>query len=129
MSGRFIDNEAFVELSRILNEAMEEHQKQEEDVWESLDVDMQLDVFCAIIRKLKKAELEDGRSYRGVLYDEFGFDLDSYVRAQSAGFLEIHNSITSKSDIYNILESFAESCNISVTKDQILNHLKKMGYM
>lgn len=61
--------------------------------WDSLTKDQQLLVFCKVVRKLVKAELEENRSYRGVLYSEFEFDLDAYVVAQISGFLDLHNCI------------------------------------
>jgi len=61
--------------------------------WNSLSKDQQLLAFCEVISRLTKAELVEHRSYRGVLYDTFGFDLDSYVCAQVSGFLDLHNAI------------------------------------
>lgn len=69
------------------------NEKESEKFWNSLNKDEQLLVFCAVIRRLHKGEIEENRSYRGVLYDIFGFDLDAYSMAQCAGFLDIHNSI------------------------------------
>lgn len=58
-----------------------------------LTKEQQLLVFCEVVHKLVNSELIERRSYRGVLYEEFGFDTDSYAKAQISGFLELHNSI------------------------------------
>lgn len=79
-------NKAFEDLFSFL-------EKEEEEFWNSLTKEQQLLVFCAVTRRLAKGELVDQRSYRGILYDTFDFDFDSYVRAQNAGFLELHNAI------------------------------------
>lgn len=119
-----IDHDLLDDLRVVFNQMDEENEKRENDVWESLDQDTQLDIFCAIMRKLKQGEIDEGRSYRGILYDTFDFDMDSYVRAQMAGFLEIHNAITPKSDIYHILETFIAKHNLSVTKEQLIEFVK-----
>jgi hypothetical protein len=64
---------------------------QQEQYWNSLTKQQQLDVFCAVVRRIHKGEVQLQGSYRYVLYDVFGFDMDSYVAAQYAGFLDIHN--------------------------------------
>jgi len=61
--------------------------------WNTLTKDEQLLAFCEVVSRLTKAELTEHRSYRGVLYDTFGFDESSYVCAQISGFLELHNAI------------------------------------
>lgn len=61
--------------------------------WNSLTTEQQLLAFCEVVSRLTQAELVEQKSYRGVLYDTFGFGLDSYVTAQVSGFLDLHNAI------------------------------------
>ena len=70
----------------------------QDQLWDSLTPDQQLLLFCKVVRKLVQSELVDQRSYRGVLYDEFGFGMESYVQAQISGFLELHNAIDPSKD-------------------------------
>lgn len=74
-------------------EAMSILATEEDQFWNSLTNDQQLLAFCSVVRRLYQAEVVEKRSYRGVLYNAFGFGLDAYVRAQNAKFLELHNSI------------------------------------
>lgn len=62
-------------------------------IFNSLTSEQQLAVFCEIVHRLTQAELVDRRSYRGILYEVFGFGPESYTLAQFSGFLELHNSI------------------------------------
>lgn len=117
--------EELEKIQAVFSEFEVENEKREEEVWDSLDYETQLDVFCAVIRKLHKGEIEDNQSYRGVLYDVFGFDLDSYVRAQCAGFLELHNAIMTRDDIDFILRDFTKKNNLTVTDEQIKNYVKR----
>ena len=64
--------------------------------WNSLTTEQQLLAFCEVVSRLTQAELVEQKSYRGVLYDTFGFGLDSYVTAQVSGFLDLHNAIERK---------------------------------
>ena len=75
----------------------EEHQfqeafsKEKTQFWNSLTKEQQLLAFCFVMDKLYEGEVVDKRSYRGVLYETFGFDHDSYIKALVSHFLEIHN--------------------------------------
>ncbi len=82
-------------LSGLFKEAMDIHDAERDAFWNGLTPHQRLLAFCNVVKGLKKAELVDGLSYRGVLYEEFGFGLDAYVLAQHNGFLEIHNAIVS----------------------------------
>ena len=96
------------ELSRIYNETMADITKMQEEFWSSLTNEQQLDAFCCVVRRLHQAELVEQRSYRGTLYDIFGFGPESYAQAQNAGFLELHNSIYSHNYEKKLLIKFAE---------------------
>jgi hypothetical protein len=62
-------------------------------VYQTHSKEQQLNAFCAVVRRIYKGELEDKGTYRYVLYNIFGFGPESYVPAQMAGFLGLHNSI------------------------------------
>jgi hypothetical protein len=68
-------------------------EKSNMEFWNSMSKEDQLKAFCAVVSKIAKAELDDRRSYRGVLYDEFQFGPESYIPAQISGYLDLHNSI------------------------------------
>ena len=85
--------ETLDELRPAFQEAMAQEEKQSEEFWNSLTKDQQIQVFCAVMRRVYKGEIEENRSYRGMLYDVFGFGPESYAVAQMSGFLTIHNCI------------------------------------
>lgn len=91
-------NNAFEQLERDL--------KHEQDVfWNSLSKEDQLKAFCSVARRLVQAELVDKGSYRYTLYHVFGFGLESYLQAQLAGFLELHNSIYARDHDARLLQA------------------------
>lgn len=83
----------FEEDYKMFDKLFDELKREEEEFWATLSPEQQLLVFCAVVRRLNKGELQEQRSYRGILYDVFGFGPESYARAQHAGFLALHNSI------------------------------------
>jgi F0F1-type ATP synthase delta subunit len=85
--------EVLEEFSEVFRVAMQSFEKEEEEFWNSLSKEDQLKAFCAVVRRIHKAELIENRSYRGVLYDTFGFGLEAYAQAHCAGFIDIHNKL------------------------------------
>lgn len=91
--------ETLDELRPAFQEAMAQEEKESEEFWNSLTKEQQLQAFCAVIRRLYKGEIEENRTYRGMLYDVFGFGPESYTAAQMSGFLTIHNCIWTSEEI------------------------------
>jgi hypothetical protein len=68
-------------------------EKEQDDFWNSLTKEQQLLCFCAVVRRIYDGEYKEKKTYRGMLYDKFGFGPESYLCAQLAGFLSIHNEL------------------------------------
>jgi hypothetical protein len=83
--------ESLQDISEVFNQAMKELEQEQEAYWDSLTEDQRLSVFCAVVRRIHKALFVEKTSYRGTLYDVFGFGMESYVQAQVAGYIDIHN--------------------------------------
>jgi hypothetical protein len=114
--------EALVKMasfSQAFNDAMEGIKNEEEDYWKSLTVDQQMAAFNCVIRRLYDGEINEQRSYRGVLYDVFGFGPESYARAQMAGFLAIHNAIHTIDEESEQLTAFAKYLGVPVSEQQV----------
>lgn len=77
----------------------------QEALWNTMTKADQLRVFCCIMRRLVQAELVDRGTYRYVLYQVFGFGQESYMHAQLAGFLELHNSIYARDHDARLLQA------------------------
>jgi hypothetical protein len=98
---------------------MDEMEQEQESYWSGLTPHQQLLVFCAVVRRICKGELEDGRSYRGVLYSTFGWGPEAYMPAQLAGYLELHNAIMQDNHERQLLEAFCKQQGIQDAKDKI----------
>jgi len=81
------------EFQQEFDKAIQLMEQEQEQYWNSLTKEQQLMAFCAVVRRVFKGEVEDEGTYRYVLYDVFGFGPESYLPAQVAGYLTIHNLI------------------------------------
>lgn len=61
--------------------------------WENLPTEQQQWAFFNVCRLIYKGDVEERRSYRGVLYDIFGWGPEAYVLGMEANYMEIHNLI------------------------------------
>jgi hypothetical protein len=76
--------------------------------WLAMPEDDRLDAFCAVVDLLHKGEIEQGTSYRGLLYDVCGFGPESYMLAQEMGLIELHNSIYRRRDLEDLVSRAME---------------------
>ena len=109
------------DFSKVIEEGIKQYEESYQKLWDSFDSDDKLKLFCAVISKLYKGELEDKGSYRYILYNVFGFGPEAYGTAQAAGFLGLHNAIMNEDDyavISNKIAKFSEENNISKEKSE-----------
>lgn len=89
-------------------QAQEEHQRRIEEKWNALSKEDQLDYFCAVVKRIHQGEVEEQRSYRGMLYGIFGFGPESYAVAQMSGYLDLHNLIYAPDYERRLLAKYGE---------------------
>lgn len=107
------------EISAKFISAMQEIENDQEKYWNSLSKDDQLKAFCAVVRRIHKGDVELKGSYRYVLYQIFGFGPESYIQAQDAGYLTIHNSIFDADHDDKLLTEFCKKYNIDDMENKI----------
>lgn len=91
------ETEKMDKLKEVLSELFESAQKIREDmeaeqdkVAAEMDYDTKLKIVAWTFRKICEHALEGG-SYRYLIYDRLGFNLDAYVVLYEAGGMEISN--------------------------------------
>lgn len=107
------------DASNAFQEVMKMLLDEQEEFWAGLSKEDQLKVFCCVVRRLAKGELEDKRSYRGILYNTFGFGPEAYAQAQEAGFLSLHNAIFDVEEFHTQLTKFCRMYNIDNAEDKV----------
>lgn len=98
------------EFGQQYQKAMETVKQEQETYWNSLSNEQQLDLFCCVVRRLVDGELKDRGSYRYVLYNVFGFGMESYGLALDAGYMSLHNSIIPDDEEKEMLDKETEAC-------------------
>lgn len=112
----------------IFKKAIEENKQRYNDKWNSLSKDDQLDYFCAVIERIHEGDVVQKRSYRGVLYDVFGWGPEAYMAAQCAGYLDVHNMIYDANDLQEILKKFAVQYCGQENNEELQNKLNDFWY-
>jgi hypothetical protein len=59
--------------------------------WGELDSETQQWAFYNVCRLIYKGDVVDRNSYRGVLYDTFGWGPEAYAIGMEARYMELHN--------------------------------------
>lgn len=116
------------ETGNAVAKAMDEYQQMANSYYSGLEPEEQLWAFCSIVEKLCKGELDEGRSYRGVLYDVFGWGPEAYAAAQCAGFLGLHNSIYRFEDLETVFKNTLKELELEVDDEKLTEALAKNFY-
>lgn len=107
------------EISLEFNQALKELEDAQEMYWNSLSKEQQLMAFCAVARRIFEGEIKHKGTYRYVLYNVFGFGPESYVQAQDAGYLAIHNAIVDENYDSRLLTAFCKKFNIEDAEHKV----------
>lgn len=123
---KFGDDE-WQEMTAQFERSFKDLETQQEEYWAGLTKDQQLDLFCCVVRRLVKGEIDDNRSYRGILYDTFGWGPEAYAVAQMAGYINLHNAIFKKERIHEILVDVLKDVEIDIDPEVLNQALGKHG--
>jgi hypothetical protein len=106
----------------------DQYQQMANTYYSGLEPEEQLWAFCSIVEKLSRGELDERRSYRGILYDTFGWGPEAYAAAQTAGFLGLHNSIYNFENLETVLKNTLKELEITVDPTKLTEALAKNFY-
>jgi hypothetical protein len=87
----WFESEEFKTIQERFKEHQEKDKQEAETFWNNLSYEDQLRAFYYVCSKIYEGDVEKSGSYRFVLYDIFGFDLDSYVLGMDCQYIIIHN--------------------------------------
>ena len=91
-------SEALVSLNVLQDESVKCFNDEAEKFWDGMSVDDRLKAFYNVCKKIHEAEFKSKGSYRFVLYNVFGFDLDAYTIGIECGYMNIHNALVEATD-------------------------------
>ena len=85
--------EGLQELREAQEKCREDYEIMNDAWWNGLSEEEREWAFYSVCKRIHKAELQQRSTYRGALYDVFGFDMNMYGRGMDCGFMAIHNAI------------------------------------
>lgn len=88
-----LDSPEMEEFRKAWKEQQEQYKLEATELWNTLSYDDSLKLFYYVVSKIYQGDVLERGSYRYVLYDVFGFDMDSYTIGMDAKYLELHNII------------------------------------
>jgi hypothetical protein len=91
--------DALNNFAEVMQEQARLYEKECDDYWSNLSYEEQLKAFYSVVKRIHRAEIVENTSYRGALYDVFGFDLDSYGVGMECGYLDLHNAIYTDAEL------------------------------
>ena len=110
---KMLTDENREEIRLAFEQARISNQNSADLFWDSLTYDQKCDAFHAVVSKIFEGEIKEKRSYRGMLYDVFGFGPDMYVRGMDCGFMALHNSIMDDEQFNEANKWMCEDGNLS----------------
>ena len=91
--------EGLSDFSQEFENARKIYEHDNDTWWNGLTEQEREDAFYAVVKRIRKAELQDRGTYRYALYDVFGFDPGMYMRGMDCGYMDIHNAIFDGEDL------------------------------
>ena len=107
---------ALYELYELFDDVEKKYEADCDMFWKNLSEEDKLKAFFSVCKRIYKGDVEDRRSYRGVLYDVFGFGSESYTIGMQCGYDDIHRLIQEGIHSKEIMKDRANSIREDYTK-------------
>lgn len=86
-------HEVLSEMADVQEKATKQYDQDADKFWNGMSKEDQLLAFYSVIKRMHQAEVVDQRSYRGALYDVYGFGPNAYGVGMECGYMTLHNMI------------------------------------
>jgi hypothetical protein len=113
------------ELLKIEEEVQEQYTKKAKEYYDSLGMDNQLLLFFYITNLIFENYFKDNGSYRGLLYDKFGFGPEAYSLGMDSGMFALHNSIYTPDELEENFNNLVAHLKLDLSKKE-LESLKRI---
>jgi hypothetical protein len=113
------------ELLKIEEEVQEQYTKKAKEYYDSLGMDNQLLLFFYITNIIFENYFKDNGSYRGLLYDKFGFGPEAYSLGVDSGMFALHNAIFTPDELEENFNNLVVHLKLDLSKKE-LESLKRI---
>jgi len=115
----YLKSDEYLDFLKMELKAINEYKQRAKEYFESLETDNQLMLFFHITNCIFENYFEDGGSYRGLLYDKFGFGPDSYSIGMDSGMFSVHNAISTPKENEERFQKLMKFLNLDLTQEQM----------
>ena len=126
----YSNSDEYKEYLKIEEEALEQYKQKGKEYFESLEIDNQLLLFFYITNVIFENYFKDNSSYRGLLYNKFGFGPEAYSLGMDSGMFALHNAISTPDESeerFNILVKFLK-LDLSIKELNSLRNIFLYGF-
>jgi len=117
----YSNSDEFNELLKIEQQVKEQYSLKAKEYFDSLETDNQLMMFFYITNLIFKNYFEDRGSYRGLLYDKFGFGPEAYSLGLDSGMFAVHNSISTPNEEEERFNALVKFLKLELSKEDLMS--------
>ena len=121
----YLNSEEYKEYLKAEEESQELYAHKSQEYFESLETDNQLLLFFHITNVIFKNYFKDNSSYRGLLYDKFGFGPEAYSLGMDSGMFSLHNAISTPEDSEERFNALVKFLKLELSQKE-LNSLRNI---
>ena len=107
------------ELLQIEEQVREQYKQKAKEYYDSLETDNQLLLFFYITNVIFENYFKDNGSYRGLLYDKFGFGPETYILGLDSGMFALHNSISTPAENEERFNALIKFLRLELSKEDL----------
>jgi hypothetical protein len=115
----YLKSDEYKEYLEIQFNALKDYKQKSKEYFESLETDNQLLLFFYITNVIFENYFNDNGSYRGLLYDKFGFGPEAYSLGCDSGMFTLHNAISTPDHLEERFQNLIKFLNLDLSKEQI----------
>lgn len=124
----YLNSEEYKEYLDLQEKALKEYTQKAKDYFNSFDTDNQLLLFFHITNTIFKNYFNDNGSYRGLLYNKFGFGPEAYSLGLDSGMFALHNSISTPKDNEERFNALMKFLDLDLSKEQMYSARNYFDY-
>jgi len=121
----YSNSDEYKEFLEIQEEALEQYKQKAKEYFQSLEMNNQLLLFFHITNTIYANYFQDNSSYRGLLYDKFGFGPESYSIGMDSGMFAVHNAISTPDELEERFDILVKFLKLDLSKKE-LNSLRNI---
>ena len=121
----YLNSDEYKEYLEIQEEALEQYTQKAKEYFDSLEIDNKLLLFFHITNTIFENYFKYNSSYRGLLYDKFGFGPEAYSLGMDSGMFALHNAISTPDELEERFDTLVKFLKLDLSKKE-LNSLRNI---